>query len=134
MGIEASARGFSPVAFVEISGKNTNAIISRIHINGREVLRMDVRRSLALFAARSVRFDVIFADPPYENGWLERMASLSGRLSGIMDRKGIFVLEHTRRETLEPSLWNGWEISSKTYGETVLSFFHRDPGGEGESA
>ena len=88
---------------------------------------MDVRRVLASMASQSTVFDVIFADPPYSIGWVERMATLSGHLSAIISRGGFFVLEHSKRETLEPSLWNGWEIFSKVYGETVLSFFKKMP-------
>ena len=134
VGTGASERGFSPVVFVELSGKNVNAIASRIDLNGCEIIRMDVRRALPLFASRSRRFDVIFADPPYDNGWVKRLASLSGRLSGIMNSGGVFILEHTKRELLETSLWTGWDISSKTYGGTVLSFFQRHHEEEGESA
>lgn len=86
---------------------------------------MDVRRALPTLVLRSCTFDVVFADPPYSNGWVERMASLSGRLSAIMSSSGIFVLEHTKREFLDPSLWREWEVSSKAYGETVLSFFKK---------
>lgn len=93
--------------------------------SGQEIIRMDVRRVLPVLASRSSRFDVVFADPPYGMGWVEKMASLSERLSVIMSSSGLFVLEHTKREVLEPSLWNGWEISSKTYGETMLSFFQK---------
>lgn len=134
MGAGASERGFSPVIFVELSGKNVNAIASRIEVKGCEIIRMDVRRALSMLASRSRRFDVIFADPPYDNGWVKRLASLSDRLSGIMNKGGVFVLEHTKRELLETSLWIGWDISSKTYGETVLSFFQRHHEGEGEFA
>ncbi len=127
VGEEASVRGFSPVVFVELSSKSVSNICSRVKEGGHEVLRMDVRRALITLASRAFRFNVIFADPPYSNGWVERMTSLSGRLSAIMSDSGLFVLEHTKREALEPSLWSGWEVSSKAYGETMLSFFKKMP-------
>lgn len=127
VGEEAMIRGFSPVVFVELSSRRSNNISSRIKESGQEVLRMDVRRALVVLASRASRFNIVFADPPYSNGWVERMASLSGRLSAIMSDSGLFVLEHTKREALESSLWSGWEVESKAYGETVLSFFKKMP-------
>lgn len=127
VGEEAFARGFSPVTFVELSGRNANAIGLRMAGSGQEIIRMDVRRALAMLGSRLSRFDVIFADPPYGNGWVQRMTSLSVRLSAIMNSDGIFVLEHTKREALDLSLWSGWEVSSKSYGETMLSFFQISP-------
>ena len=128
VGEEASARGFLPVTLAELSGRNANAISLRMTGSGQEILRMDVRRALVMLASRSSRFDVIFADPPYGNGWVQRMTPLSARLSAIINSGGIFVLEHTRREALDPLLWNGWEVSSKSYGETMLSFFQISTG------
>jgi len=132
VGEEALARGFSPVTFVELSGRSANAISLRMAGRGPEIIRMDVRRVLATLVSRSSRFDVIFADPPYSNGWVQRITSFSARLSAIMSSGGIFVLEHTRRELPDLSLWGGWEASSKTYGDTMLSFF-QNIAREGES-
>jgi 16S rRNA (guanine(966)-N(2))-methyltransferase RsmD len=122
-GREAARRGFSQVVFVEISAKSAGEIGKLIRGSGHDLLRMDARRALQLLVQRPERFDVIFADPPYCSGWVERIGALSGRLSAIMKEGGVFILEHSKRELICPSLWNGWEVYSRPYGETILSCF-----------
>lgn len=111
------------MVFVEISARSSREIGKLIRGSGHDILRMDARRALQLLAQRPERFDVIFADPPYCNGWAGRIAAFSGRLSAIMKEGGVFILEHSKREVISPSLWNGWELYSRSYGETVLSCF-----------
>jgi 16S rRNA (guanine(966)-N(2))-methyltransferase RsmD len=125
VGLEASPRGFSPVYFVELSRKNADDIEIRAGEGEKMVLRMDVRRSFAYFGNNDLVFDVIFADPPYCTGWTARMGSLESRLSGIIKGGGILVLEHSKREMPDPASWKGWSVSSRQYGETVLSIFRK---------
>ncbi len=126
VGREALSRGFSPVVFVEISYRHAEQIRRSVPGNNGEVIRMDVRRAIPFLLSRHDRFDAIFADPPYGTGWIPRMARLTGLLSGIMKGRAIFVLEHSSRERFDPGGWKGWDISTRTYGESCLSFFRED--------
>ena len=126
VGKEALSRGFSPVVLVEISNRYAGTIERSIASQNGEVLRMDIRRALPFLLSGHKSFDVIFADPPYGTGWVERMARLSGLLSGIMKSGAVMVLEHSVRERIEPGLWEGWEISTRSYGESCLSFLEEN--------
>ncbi len=125
IGLEAFKRGFSPVYFVELSRKNADEIEARAGGCEKMVLRMDVRRSFAYFGNKGLVFDVVFADPPYCTGWAARMGSLKSRLSGIIKGGGFLVLEHSKREIPDPASWKEWIVSSRQYGETVLSIFQK---------
>jgi len=130
VGLEASRRGFSPVCFVEISRKNADEIEARVGKRENMVLRMDVRRSFGYFSNKELLFDVVFADPPYCIGWTARMASLESRFSGIIGSEGILILEHSKREMPDPGSWKEWSVSSRQYGETILSVFKKCGKGE----
>jgi 16S rRNA G966 N2-methylase RsmD len=88
---------------------------------------MDARRALAFLKKKEFRFDIIFADPPYEKGWT---TWLTGRgsfvLAELMEEEGIFILEHSLRES--PSTENMRKLEfleTRRYGETCLSFFRK---------
>ena len=132
VGAEACRRGFCPVVLVDSSRKGLPGTEGPGGLKGTEFLGMDIRRALLVLEKRGRPFDVIFADPPYGIGWVARMASLNSRLSGIMKAKGLFVLEHSRREAIDPAGWKGWDPYSRTYGETLLTFFSKKTKGEGE--
>jgi len=90
-----------------------------------EILAMDVRKALSLLENQGRLFDVVFADPPYGMGWVARIASTRSRLGAVMKDKGIFVLEHTKREEVVPDQWEGWSFRTRVYGDTSLTFFKK---------
>jgi 16S rRNA (guanine(966)-N(2))-methyltransferase RsmD len=98
-----------------------------------KVLHMDARRALVFLKKKEFRFDIIFADPPYEKGWT---AWLTGPgsfvLAELMEKEGIFILEHSLRETPSTENIRNLEfVETRRYGETCLSFF-RKTGWKGE--
>jgi 16S rRNA (guanine(966)-N(2))-methyltransferase RsmD len=123
VGIGALSKGFAPVVMVDTSIKRLNRLAELSGLQGLEILAMDVRKALSLLNNQIRLFDVIFADPPYETGWVARMASLRSCLVAITKDEGVFVLEHTKREAVDPAQWGGWFFQSRAYGDTLLTFF-----------
>ncbi len=125
LGIEALSRGAKKVIFVE-KGRHALGLIQRnlgqIGLEGRsEVLPVDVNRAIGILKQRGKIFDLIFMDPPYEKGMIEKtlMKLTSHR---IYHKDSILVVEHHRRELLPPIL-HGWNlIRQRQMGETVISF------------
>ena len=119
----ARERGACPVAAVEILRSRSRAILPPVP-GDRDfvVLTMDVRRGLSLLFRRGYRFDVIFADPPYEEGWPSVLGEIlfpSG--GGVLAPEGRVIIEHSCRESIPPG--EGYHIlERRTYGDTVLSF------------
>lgn len=75
-------------------------------------------------------FDVVFADPPYENGWGTVLPPLLERHAALFAPGGLFVFERSIREPL-----SGISVprNDRIYGDTVLSFY-RLGGNEEESS
>lgn len=131
VGMGALSKGFAPVVMVDSSIKRLDGLAGLPGRQGLEILTMDVRRALSLLENQARLFDVIFADPPYETGWIARMASLKSRLAAITKDEGAFVLEHAKREAVDPAQWDGWFFQSRFYGDTLLTFFMKTiDGGE----
>jgi len=125
LGIEALSRGAKNVIFVE-KGRHALGLIQRnlaqLGLGERsEVLPIDAIRAIGILKQRGKTFDVIFMDPPYEKGLVEKTL-VKLRSHQIYDKDSILVVEHHRRELLLPII-HGWNlIRRREMGETVVSF------------
>jgi 16S rRNA (guanine966-N2)-methyltransferase len=126
VGLEALSRGARSAVFVEKDPRLTDVIRSNLRLLGfasrAEVIDLDVERGIRWLAKRAERFDVLFADPPYDEGLvLEFMKWLEG--GNLLNKNGIVVLQHSVREALEGSCSQALVVADqRRYGDTMLSF------------
>jgi len=137
VGLEAVSRGASRVILVESHQGCAEAIrtnigrcgFANIPLNGIEggsgqdieVVEVSVDRGLKLLGHRRERFDVIFADPPYERNLIGETLRLV-RAQALMSQDGVLVVQHSVREGI-PARREGYQVEdSRRYGETALSF------------
>jgi len=126
LGIEALSRGASSVIFIEAERQSAEIIesnLAKTKLNGR-VRQQDVFEFLR-HISRDERFDVIFADPPYEKtkGGAGCTANLLAdeMLFQLLHPRGILVLEKRPGEAVpEVGLWR--LLRQKTYGATEVLF------------
>ena len=125
LGIEALSRGAKKVTFVE-KGRDALKLIrrnlARFGLEERSgVLPIDASRAIEILNQEGKTFDLIFMDPPYEKGLIERTLTKLN-LHPIYHRDSILVIEHHRREFLSPAI-HGWSlIRQRRMGDTVISF------------
>jgi 16S rRNA G966 N2-methylase RsmD len=116
---------------VEKAERHARAIrhnLAAIHAapNVVEVRVQDVFVALTQLAASARQFDLVLADPPYgEKNVGQRSRSLAQRLLDdahlpqVLGPDGLFVLGHTKRDTLEiPPVWQ--EVKTLKHGDTVM--------------
>jgi 16S rRNA (guanine966-N2)-methyltransferase len=121
VGLEAASRGAGPVLLVE--GDRRTSLITRRNARDLDlevdVSVADVEQLLRQPATQS--FDVIFADPPYEldSARLDEQLRLMV-LNGWLAAAGLVVVERSRRSVALEWPPEFSEISTRTYGETVL--------------
>lgn len=80
LGFEAASRGAERVVIVESDARAFTALrqaATSLQASQVELIRGD---ALKFAQTTSDRFDVVFLDPPYNKGWLERLEPLLGRL------------------------------------------------------
>lgn len=126
LGIEALSRGAKSVVFVDNASAAVAAIkrnLERTRLEGT-VCEMDIFRYLDRLPPTE-RFEVAFADPPYQKKSGERSFSpellASPALHRALAPDGILVLEHLPGEKL---VFRGkWEsLREKRYGATAVAF------------
>ena len=85
LGFEAASRGADRVVMVERAAQPYAALCANAKMLGvdpRHDARLEIVRADALEFARSTdrRFDVLFLDPPFRQGWFDRLLPLLPRL------------------------------------------------------
>ena len=81
LGFEAASRGAAHVTLVERDARTFAALRDAAAALGTERLEL-VRADAVKFLARATRrYDLLFLDPPYRQGWIERVAPM---LTGVL--------------------------------------------------
>ena len=130
LGLEAASRGAEKVVLVERNPRVADALDSNIrllHGEGRvELLRQDALK----FASSSPRaFNVVFLDPPYRQGWLDRLTPFLPRL---LKADGALYVE---AETALASLGEWVTVRSGQAGQVYFHLMRReDPQDAGPSS
>ncbi len=124
VGLEAASRGANPVTLVENNRKNGALIKSNIALCGAEsvtnLVICDALSFLRSIDKSETRFDILFLDPPYHEGYYEKIFDTINnweRLSG-----GIVVIEHPSKMKL-PGCAKIQLFKSSRIGDTTLSSF-----------
>ena len=136
LGIEALSRGATSAVFVERSNASLSALRRNLHALELDaharVVRGDVRSALRRLAVEGSRFDLVLADPPYDDPAIGAPLALlvSGRL---LAPGATVVVERSRRHSLPPV---AGLVSHETrrYGDTELEWLGagEPPPDEGE--
>lgn len=125
IGLEALSRGASFTAFVEKEARLADAIrmnLTNFGFEGRaEVVVADAGKGVGRLVKKARQFDVFFADPPYNVGFL---ADLPKWLEGgdLLAENGIIVVQHSVREALSGLQSTLTVTGQRRYGDTMLSF------------
>jgi len=125
LGLEAISRGAHQAVFVERSSSAVKLLKENISLCGfgscAVVLAMPVPQALSLMGQRREPFQVIFADPPYGKGLVEKTVREILRY-GVLSQDGIIVMEHAVHEPPCKDHGNLVMLRQKTYGQTTISF------------
>ena len=129
VGLEALSQGGRHSIFVEKDIRLVKAIRTVADCLGygerAEVIAAEVGRGLRHLVQRGERFDIVFADPPYDIG-LARQTLQWLSAGDILKESGMVVLQHSVREKLEGSPDQALVIADQRgYGDTMLSFLRR---------
>ncbi len=122
LGIDALSRGAVSAVFVEAGGKQVEAIKKNLKSVDLDmpVLAVDYREAGRLLAEKEKKFDLIFADPPYEEITPRMVAEIVFRYN-LLSPDGLLIIEHKSGLTAKPE--NMKLLKRKKYGQTEVSFY-----------
>ena len=105
MGLEALSRGAKKAFFVDISALAVKAIkdnVTSLKINDEEyqIIKDKDVNAISLFKKENQQFDIIFLDPPYQEGEYQKILNLLLD-NDLLKEKAIIVIEANRSIKLE---------------------------------
>jgi len=127
VGLEALSRGAARVVFVEKNAAMVNAIKRNIREFGftdkGEVLVTEVGKGIRQLHKNDESFDFLFADPPYERGFIREIFQCLGE-GNVIAPDGVLIIQHSKREDVPGQYMGNFVLTDqRRYGDTLLSFF-----------
>lgn len=116
---EFASRGVGSVHLIEQDSKHMAGIRKIIKEMGFENIKpvhIDVKSYLKIC---SVKYNIVFADPPYDLAWLRQIPDLVIS-SNIITEDGFFILEHPKNEHFST---HKSFFEHRNYGGVNFSFF-----------
>jgi 16S rRNA (guanine966-N2)-methyltransferase len=116
---EFASRGAASVHLVEMDPVHITGIKHIIHdLDFRNIrpIRIDVK---AYLKTCSVKYDIVFADPPYDLQWLKELPDLVAQ-ANVIKQDGFFILEHPKALSFTN---HKLFFEHRNYGGVNFSFF-----------
>ena len=117
---EFASRGVKSVHLVEKDIKHISGIkkiLKDMDLQNVRTIHIDVK---AYLKTCSVKYDIVFADPPYELSWLQELPDIVTQ-AGVINEGGVFILEHPRDLSFtQHKLF----FEHRNYGGVNFSFFN----------
>jgi len=116
---EFASRGAAQIHLIDKDPKHIagiKRIINEIGFENIRPIHIDVK---AYLKTCSIKYDVVFADPPYDLSWLKELPDIVTK-SGVIKDDGFFILEHPRALS-----FSNHELffDHRNYGGVNFSFF-----------
>ena len=138
LGLECLSRGAASVLSIEKANRHAMMITQNLEATGlpagkHELRIQDVFTAMAQLASGGRTFDLIVADPPFgEKNVGRRSQSMSQKLLDnehlprLLAPEGLFVLGHTKRDTLTlPDVWQERKVMK--HGDSMMRFLATRP-------
>ena len=116
---EFASRGAAEVHLVEQDPKHINGIRRIIKDTGFDNIKAVHIDVLAFLKTCNTKYDIVFADPPFDLQWLKHIPDLVTG-SGILKKDGFLILEHPSRVSFRD---HRFFTEHRRYGEVNFSFF-----------
>lgn len=129
LGIESISRGAKKAYLIEKNRKCIAIIndnITKTKFNDKiKIYIQDVISAIKLFGEKNEEFDIIFMDPPYlKNFVIPSLKEISK--NNILSNNGIIIVEHDLKDDLPKKVENLEIFKEKKYGNTKISFYHKE--------
>jgi len=128
MGIEALSRGAKKVTFVDNSKASLDVIRQNIQATGFTRQSNVIASDAESFLAHAVeKYDIIFLDPPYNQGYGEKLLPLLAR---PLADDGIVLFEHGKDEPLPDRVGGLVKKKDYRYGKIYVTSYVKEEAAE----
>lgn len=124
MGLEALSHGAQEVTFVDLDSQAISLLFENLKkaklLAQSHILQDSVAKAIPRLYKAKQRYDLIFLDPPYDQGWIDRSLEILAK-NPLLETEGLLLCEHSPRE--KPTFFGGLEkVDERKYGQTLVTF------------
>lgn len=124
LGIDALSRGARSAVFVESGARQTEAIrrnLQSLKLDG-EVMQLDYQTACQRLAGSTAKFELIFADPPYEE--VKPLEVIESVLQyDLLSPNGLLIIEHKSGQVARTDSMT--ILKKRKFGQTEVSIYAR---------
>ena len=122
LGIEALSEGAKEIYLVDKNKKACQVIkrnVNKIGIEASDIFCGDYKSALKKYQEQSIKFDIIFLDPPYQTDLVKKSIEIIEKYE-LLSKNGIIVAESN---TLDKIIYSDKLeiVKSKKYGDKVVA-------------
>lgn len=126
LGIEALSEGAQEIYLVDKNKKACQVIkrnINKIGIEASDIFCGDYKSALKKYQEQSIKFDIIFLDPPYQTDLVKKSMEVIEKYE-LLSKNGIIVAESN---TLDKIIYSDKLeiVKSKKYGDKVVAILKK---------
>jgi len=129
VGLEALSRGAEKVFFIEDNPVRSRALVDyirKVNLGDRAVVYQEKAETFLQRALKTgIKFDIIFADPPYASDEIDRVLPSIGQFN-ILKEDGCMLVEHSSKKNLPACLQNIKLIKNYKYGDTMITLYRKE--------
>jgi 16S rRNA (guanine(966)-N(2))-methyltransferase RsmD len=103
LGFEAASRGAMQVVMVENNAATQLNLQKNAQLLGAEQIEIQRNEALRFLTANTQHFDIIFIDPPFNQGWVEKLLP---QLAPCLAPDGVVYVEAEKPVTDD----SGWQV------------------------
>jgi len=131
LGLEALSRGAGLAVFIDNAKESCDIIQKNITLCGitdnTTLILHDISKTAVPEKVKSIDFDLVFMDPPYGRGLLEKTLT-DPALHHCLDSEALVIAEHSIQEIVPKNI-SGLDITDqRKYGRTLVTFFKKTTG------
>lgn len=127
VGIEALSRGAQMVVFIDNNAKSIQTIRENLSNCGFkenfELYRNDVFRAIEILQQRQIKFDYVYADPPFTVQSIFNPFLVAMDRSSLLTDQGNLIIRSPRKMNLTVKLSRLEEYRLDNYGESTLHYY-----------
>lgn len=129
LGLEAISRGAKKCIFIEQDKNSYNVLLENIKSlkfdAQSETYKQDAFLALDLLMKRNMKFDLIFLDPPYGKGLIEKSIQKISQ-NNLLSDKGVIVSEQDEKDIVPEKIDDIVKVRQEKYGRTIISFWVKE--------
>ena len=126
LGIEALSEGAKEIYLVDKNNKACQVIkrnVNKIGVEVSDIFCGDYKSALKKYQEQSIKFDIIFLDPPYQTDLVKKSIEIIEKYE-LLSKNGIIVAES---DTLDKIIFSDKLeiVKSKKYGDKVVAILKK---------